>query len=170
MADLSGKTAVVTGSTSGIGLACAKALAQNGCNVLVTGSRTEAEAAVALSEIKGNTGKKVIYVQANLKTKDGHDELCKEIDRVFPDGVDILVNNAGMNHVCPIDEFPLDQWDDLISLNLTAPFRLIRHSLAKMKTKGWGRIINISSVSGVTAIPCKAPYCASKSGLNGLSR
>ena len=156
---LSGKSALVTGSTSGIGLAMARALAAEGAKVILNGFGDEAEIERLRSELSAD------YSNADLTRPEA-------IGRMFEEAgpVDILVNNAGTQHVAPIDQFPVDRWDLIIALNLSAAFHTIRLALPAMKQKGWGRIINTASAHSLVASPNKAPYVASKHGIAGLTK
>lgn len=167
---VAGKTALITGSTSGIGRSTAKLLAAKGCSVLVTGSRSPDDAQEALKDIQSTAVGKVHYVQSDLRDVTQVLELCRQADRLFLEGIDILVNNAGIQHVAPVDEMPLEKWNDLIQVNLTTPFILSKHVVPAMKMKGWGRIVNVSSVQAIMAHYNKAPYISSKTGLVGLTR
>lgn len=171
-----GKAAIVTGSTSGIGLACAEAFAREGAHTVVSGSRAPdsegAREAVAKVEAAAREGARVIYVQADLrKAQESAVYLVEECVKAFGT-VHILINNAGIQHVCSTDDFPAEKWDDLMAVNLSAPFHLIQQSLSHMKKNEgkWGRIVNVSSVHGVVASINKPAYCASKHGLNGLTK
>ncbi|MCR6488064.1 3-hydroxybutyrate dehydrogenase [Amycolatopsis sp. OK19-0408] len=153
--DLDGRTALVTGGAGGIGLACVRALAAAGAKVHVVdldGERAEA----AATEVGGWA-----------HTADLADPAT--IDRL-PTEVDVLVNNAGIQHVAPIQDFPPGDFARIQALMVTAPFLLIRHTLPSMYAKGWGRIVNMSSVHGLRASPYKAAYVAAKHGLEGLSK
>jgi 3-hydroxybutyrate dehydrogenase len=166
---LKGKTALVTGSTSGIGLACARALAAEGANVVVNGFG-EADAIAAIcSELKATSGAGAIHIGADLTKRAGTEALMAGAAEAFG-GVDILINNAGMQHVAPIEEFPVEKWDAIIALNLTAAFDACRLAVPHMKARGWGRIINTASAHSVTASPFKAAYVSAKHGLMGLTR
>ncbi|XP_061171811.1 D-beta-hydroxybutyrate dehydrogenase-like [Saccostrea echinata] len=167
---VSGKAALITGSTSGIGQATAKLLAENGCSVIVTGSRSEEKAREALQDIQSTAVGKVHFIQCDLREVKNVEDLCKRADEIIPEGIDILVNNAGLQHVAPVDEMPLEKWNDLIQVNLTTPFMLSKHVVPSMKKKGWGRIVNISSVQAMMAHSNKTPYISSKTGLVGLTR
>ena len=156
---LEGKTALVTGSTSGIGLAVARALAAEGARVTLNGFGDADEIARLRDEIGAG------YSDADLTRPE-------EIERMMAEAepVDILVNNAGMQHVAPLDQFPPDRWDLMIALNLSAVFHTTRLALPAMKEKGWGRIINTASAHSLVASPNKAPYVATKHGVAGLTK
>jgi len=155
MTDLTGRTAVVTGGASGIGRACAVRLAEAGAAVVVL-DREEAAAKEVAAQVDG----RAIGVDlADLAA----------IDRLDLDA-DILVNNAGVQHVAPIEQFPPETFSAMLRLMLEAPFRLVRQCLPGMYARGWGRIVNISSVHGVRASEYKVAYVAAKHGLEGLSK
>ncbi len=156
---LSGKRALVTGSTSGIGLAVARALHAEGADVILNGFG-EAEEIAALCEEMG-----AVHSAANLLDVAAIEAMMAEIG-----AIDILVNNAGMQHVSPVEEFPTDKWDAVIGLNLTAPFHTTRLAVPAMKEKGWGRIINTASAHSLTASPFKSAYNASKHGVAGFTK
>jgi 3-hydroxybutyrate dehydrogenase len=153
--DLKGKTAVVTGSTSGIGLGIARALAARGADVVLNGF---GEGPALATELGAR------YLPADM-SKPG--EIVRMIEEAAPD---ILVNNAGIQHVADVDAFPLDRWDAVLAVNLSAPFHAIRAALPRMKSRNWGRIINIASVHGLVASAGKAAYVAAKHGLIGLTK
>lgn len=163
------KVALVTGSTSGIGLGIAIALAKRGCNIVLNGFGDD-ELITALKKQLTSFGVRVDYVAADLTKLEEIEALCQNILNIYPQGIDILVNNAGFQTVSPVDEFPVAKWDAMIALMLTAPFHLIRIFLPHMKRKHWGRIINISSVHGLKASPNKTAYIAAKHGLVGLTK
>jgi len=165
---LTGKTALVTGSTSGIGLACARALAAEGANILLNGFGEEAAIEEIRSSLEAASGAKAVHSAADLTRPEEIERMMSQAEALG--GVDILVNNAGMQHVAPIDEFPVDRWDLIIALNLSAAFHTIRLALPGMKAKGWGRIINTASAHSLVASPNKAPYVASKHGVAGLTK
>jgi len=166
---LKGKTALVTGSTSGIGLACARALASEGADVMLNGFGDARTIEDIRAGIEKETGAIVRYNGADL-TKPDEIEALVNAAAAELGGVDILINNAGMQHVAPIDQFPVDKWDLIIALNLSAAFHAIRLSLPGMKAKGWGRIISTASAHSLVASPNKAPYVAAKHGLAGLTK
>ncbi|OCC23123.1 3-hydroxybutyrate dehydrogenase [Croceicoccus estronivorus] len=156
---LKGKRALVTGSTSGIGLAMAKALAAEGAETVITGFGDQAEINAICEEIGAS------FVDADLTTVAGAEALMAGAG-----DVDILINNAGMQHVSPVEDFPVDKWDKIIALNLSAAFHTIRLSVPYMKAQGWGRIINTASAHSLTASPFKSAYVSAKHGLAGLTK
>ena len=156
---LEGKTALVTGSTSGIGLAIARTLAGEGAKVILNGFGDPQEIAKLQEELGAD------HSAADLTDPAAIEAMIAEAG-----AIDILVNNAGMQHVAPIDEFPPEKWDLIIALNLSAAFHTIRLALPAMKAKGWGRIINTASAHSLVASPNKAPYVASKHGIAGLTK
>src|SRR5271167_4418812 len=166
---LSNKAAVVTGSTSGIGLGIAKALAANGANVLLNGFGDAASIERLRREIAMEANVEVDYDGADLSKPDLVQRMIETANAAFGQ-VDILVNNAGIQHVSPIEIFPPDKWDAIISLNLSAAFHAIRAVFAGMKERNFGRIINIASAHGLVASPFKAAYVAAKHGIIGLTK
>lgn len=156
---LSGKRALVTGSTSGIGLAIARALASEGAEVVLNGFG-DADAIAGLCDELSAT-----HVAADLMTQDGCEALMAGAGPA-----DILVNNAGMQHVSPVEDFPVDKWNAIIALNLTAAFHTTRLAVPYMKAQGWGRIINTASAHSKTASPFKSAYNASKHGIDGFTK
>ena len=166
---LAGKTALVTGSTSGIGLAVARALARAGAKVMLNGSRPAADAEALRVELSAEAGVEVGYTQANLAEPASARELVEATIAAFG-SVDILINNAGIQHVAAVDAFPDHTWDLLMAINVSAVFHTTKAALPSMKAKGWGRIVNIASAHGVVASPFKAPYTASKHAVVGFSK
>lgn len=166
---LSDKVAIVTGSTSGIGLGIARALASAGCRVVLNGRRSSDEADAIRAEIAATTGSEVIYRPADLSR---HDDVYALVDSAMAHfgAVDILVNNAGIQHVAPITEFPREAWDEVLATNLSAAFHASKAVLPGMKARNWGRIINVASAHGLVASPFKAAYVAAKHGLLGLTK
>ncbi len=166
---LKGKTALITGSTSGIGLACAKALASEGADIVLNGFGDAGQIEEIRKGLVETCGVRAIYSGADLTKTDQIEALMAEAAAALG-GIDILINNAGMQHVAPIDQFPVEKWDLLLELNLTAAFHTIRLALPRMKAKGWGRIINTASAHSLVASPNKAPYVAAKHGIAGLTK
>jgi len=167
--NLQGKAAIVTGSTSGIGLGIAKALAASGAHVMLNGFGDPTEICKLQQEITACSGIEVGYSAADVTKPDQVAAMVDKAQVAFG-SVDILVNNAGMQFVAPVEEFPLDKWDAIIATNLSGAFYGIRSALPLMRKKGWGRIINISSVHGIVASVKKSAYVASKHGIIGLSK
>ena len=165
---LKGKTALITGSTSGIGLACARALAAEGADIMLNGFGDPSQVEEIRSGLEAG-GVKVRHSGADLTKPDEIEALMRDAADELG-GIDILINNAGMQHVAPIDQFPLDKWDLIIALNLSAAFHTTRLALPRMKEKGWGRIINTASAHSLVASPNKAPYVAAKHGIAGLTK
>ncbi len=156
---LQGKRALITGSTSGIGLAVARSLKAEGAEVVLCGLG-EPQAIKALCEELGAS-----HVEGDLSRRDGVEAVMTGAGPI-----DILVNNAGMQHVAPVEEFPVDKWDKVIALNLTAAFDTCRLAVPHMKAAGWGRIIQVASAHSLTASPYKSAYVAAKHGLAGLTK
>jgi 3-hydroxybutyrate dehydrogenase len=166
---LRGKSAVVTGSTSGIGLAIAKMLAANGANVMLNGFGDIAEIKALRAQLERDHGVQVLYSGADMSRPPEIQTMLREAVARFG-GIDILVNNAGIQHVAPVDEFPVDKWDLILAINLSSAFHTIQGSLPSMKARGWGRIVNIASAHGLVASPFKSAYIAAKHGLVGLTK
>lgn len=168
MTDLAGKTALVTGSVQGIGLAIAQALAGAGARIAVHGlaSPEEAEAACARLDRAGAGG--VRFFPGDLADPEAVEGLMAEV--AGWGGVDILVNNAGIQYTAPLSEMPRERWDAILAINLSAAFYTMRAAMPAMARRGYGRVINIASVHGLVASANKAPYVAAKFGLVGLSR
>jgi 3-hydroxybutyrate dehydrogenase len=166
---LKGKTAVVTGSTSGIGLGIAKVLAAQGCKVAINDHTDSDEARKVATDLAAETGAEVIYVAADMSKADACVHLIEEATEKLG-GLDILVNNAGIQHVEKIEDFPVGKWDAIIAINLSSAFHTTRAAMAGMKQRGHGRIVNIASAHGLTASPYKSAYVAAKHGVVGLSK
>lgn len=162
---LKGKTALVTGSTSGIGLGIAQVLAEAGANILLNGFGDPA-AAIALIRTHGV---EVAHHPADLSDLAQIEQMFAMAEREFG-AIDILVNNAGIQHVAPVEQFPVEAWDKIIALNLSAVFHGCRLALPGMQARGWGRIVNIASVHGLVGSTGKAAYVAAKHGVVGLTK
>jgi 3-hydroxybutyrate dehydrogenase len=165
---LNGKTALVTGSTSGIGLAIARALASAGADVMLNGFGEPAVIEETRAEIEAS-GVRAGYDGADLTKPEAIERLIRRTaDELGP--IDILVNNAGTQHVAPVDQFPVEKWNLILALNLTAAFHTTRLALPAMKERGWGRIINTASAHSLVASPNKSAYVAAKHGIAGLAK
>ena len=166
---LTGKTAVITGSSSGIGLGIAKSLAEAGVNLVLNGIEPIGQIEPVRAGICDQYGVGAIYSGADM-TKPGEiEELVRLAENTFG-GVDILINNAGIQFVSPVDAFPVDKWDAIIAINLSSAFHTIRAALPGMKKRGSGRIINLASAHALVASPYKSAYIAAKHGLAGLTK
>lgn len=166
---LAGKTALITGSTSGIGLGIAEQLARAGADIILNGMGAAAEIEATRARIAATHGVEVRFQGADMSRPEAIEAMFRAVADEFG-GVDILVNNAGIQHVAPIDEFPASKWDAVIAINLTAAFHTIRHALPGMKRKKWGRIIQIASAHALVASPFKSAYVAAKHGIAGLTK
>lgn len=166
---LRGRTAIVTGSTSGIGLGIAEALARAGCNIVVNGLGSSEMTHRIIQKLESQAAAGVLYHSADL----AHAEDCTALIRYAQEhfhSVDILVNNAGIQYVAPIEQFPPEKWDRIIAINLSAAFHTVHTALPLMRQQGWGRIINIASTHGLVGSIHKAAYVAAKHGLVGLTK
>src|SRR5690606_8167695 len=159
----------VTGSTSGIGLAMARQFAKNGADIVINGFGDADEIERTRSQIESEFGVRARYVGADLSQSDATRQLIEDAVEALG-GIDILVNNAGIQHTALIEEFPIDRWDAIIALNLSAVFHGTAAALPHMKKQGWGRIINIASAHGLVASPMKSAYVAAKHGVVGLTK
>jgi 3-hydroxybutyrate dehydrogenase len=166
---LTDKVALVTGSTSGIGLGIARALAGAGANVVLNGFGDPALIDKLLAEFSSQSKLKASYSAADMSKPAEIAAMVAQAARELG-GVDILVNNAGIQHVAPVEEFPVEKWDAVIAINLSAAFHAIRAALPRMKARNWGRIVNIASTHGLVASAQKAAYVASKHGILGLTK
>jgi 3-hydroxybutyrate dehydrogenase len=162
---LKGKTALVTGSTSGIGLGIAKGLAAQGANIMLNGFGDVDGPKADIAAL----GVKVSYHGADMSKPAEIEAMVKACEAEFG-ALDILVNNAGIQYVAPVDEFPVERWDAIIAINLSSVFHATRAALPGMKTRGWGRIINVASVHGLVASAQKSAYVAAKHGVIGLTK
>ena len=162
---LQGKTALVTGSTSGIGLAYAKALAAEGARVMINGFGDPE----AIERERAALGSDTLYSPADMSKPDQIEAMVAECAERLS-GPDIVISNAGIQHVSPVDEFPTDKWDAIIAINLSSTFHLMRAAIPHMKAKGWGRIITTASAHSLVASPNKSAYVAAKHGVAGLTK
>ncbi len=169
MTTLNNKTALITGSTSGIGLAIAHALAKAGANIVLNGFGEESEINALKDTLSKTYSVAVNYSAADVTNKAAIEQMMAETIQSFG-SLDILVNNAGIQYVAPIVEFPDDKWDAILAINLTAAFRLSKLALPYMLKAKWGRIVNIASAHGIVASPFKSAYVAAKHGLVGLTK
>ena len=166
---LRSKSAVVTGSTSGIGLGIARALAKEGSNVLINGFGEPQEIERERAGLEADFGVKAIYSPADMTKPDQIASMVHQAQEVFG-AVDILVNNAGIQFVSPVEDFPVEKWDQIIAINLSSAFHAIRAVVPGMKARKWGRIINTASAHSLVASPFKSAYVAAKHGIAGLTK
>ena len=166
---LKGKTALVTGSTSGIGLAIARALAKDGANLMINGFGDKAAIEKERAGLEKDFGIKARYSAADMSKPAEIAAMIVETEKEFG-ALDVLVNNAGIQHVANIEDFPIDRWDAIIAINLSSSFHTIRAAIPGMKKRKWGRIINIASAHGLVASGQKVAYVAAKHGLVGLTK
>ena len=169
MTDLTGKTALVTGSTSGIGLGIARGLAAAGANLILNGLGDADEIERLRAELDAASPGSVVYDGADMTRPDEIELMVRNAESRF-DAIDVLVNNAGIQLVSPIDEFPPERWDAIIAINLNSAFHTTRVALPAMKAAGWGRIINIASAHGLVASPYKSAYVSAKHGIVGMTK
>jgi 3-hydroxybutyrate dehydrogenase len=166
---LAGKSALVTGSTSGIGQAIATLFASEGANVMLNGFGDAGGIEALRSGLESAHAVKVRYNGADMTKPAEIAALVKAAESDFG-ALDILVNNAGIQHVAPVDEYPIEKWDAIIAIDLSAAFHATRAALPGMKRRKWGRIINIASIHGLVASPYKSAYTAAKHGLVGFTK
>lgn len=164
-----GQAAVVTGSTSGIGLAIARALAAEGAHVMLNGFGDRTEIENTRKEIESEFGVKALHSPADMTRPAEIVDMVRTAEQAFG-SVDILVNNAGIQHVSPVEEFPVDKWDAIIAVNLSAAFHASRAAIPGMKARKWGRIISTASAHSLVASPFKAAYVTAKHGLAGFTK
>ena len=162
---LKGKTALITGSTSGIGLGIAEAFARSGADVVLNGFGEPAAVERLRLQLAETYKVTVRFDGADMSRPDAIDAMMKAAGPI-----DVLVNNAGIQHVAPVDEFPVEKWNAILAINLSAAFHTTRLALPAMKKKGWGRIINVASAHALVASPYKAAYVAAKHGIAGLTK
>ncbi|HET9764316.1 MAG TPA: 3-hydroxybutyrate dehydrogenase [Casimicrobiaceae bacterium] len=166
---LKGKTALVTGSTSGIGLGIARTFAGLGANIVLNGFGEAREIEALRRSVATEHGIEARYDAADLARPLEIDTMMEKALAEFG-SVDVLVNNAGIQFVAPIDEFPVEKWNAILAINLSASFHTIRRALPAMRRKGWGRIINVASAHALVASPYKSAYVAAKHGIAGLTK
>jgi 3-hydroxybutyrate dehydrogenase len=166
---MKGKCAIVTGSTSGIGLGIARSLAAEGANVMLNGFGDAAEIERLRSSLAAEFRVKVAFSGADMsRPREIHDMVTAATRELGP--VDVLVNNAGIQHTASVEEFPDERWDAVIAINLSSNFHAIKAVLPQMRNRNWGRIVNIASVHGLVASVQKAAYVAAKHGVIGLTK
>lgn len=166
---LKGKLALITGSTSGIGLAIAKKFASEGMNIVLNGFGSKEEISSLVNDLKKLYAVEVFYNDADMRKP----EEIKNMIVYFEErhgGIDVLVNNAGIQHVAPVEEFPEDKWNDILAINLSSAFHTVKHVVPSMKNKKWGRIINLASAHALVASPYKSAYVAAKHGIAGFTK
>lgn len=166
---LKGKSAVITGSNSGIGLGVAEALAAAGCNVALNSFTDRKEDHDLAAGIAKRHKVKAVYLKADMSKPDDCRDLVRQAEKALG-GLDILVNNAGIQHVAPVDEFPVEKWDQILAINLSSTFHTTAVALPMLRAKKWGRIVNIASAHGLTASPFKSAYIAAKHGVVGFTK
>jgi 3-hydroxybutyrate dehydrogenase len=163
------RTALVTGSTSGIGQGIAEAFAARGCNVILNGFGPADEVERLRARIATEHGVQARYDAADMSRPDAIEAMVRRAIGEFG-AIDIVVNNAGIQHVAPVEAFPLEKWDAIIAINLSSAFHTIRHALPAMQERKWGRIINVASAHALVASPFKSAYVAAKHGIAGLTK
>ncbi|MEL6119966.1 MAG: 3-hydroxybutyrate dehydrogenase [Pseudomonadota bacterium] len=166
---LKDKTAIVTGSTSGIGLGLAEGFAKAGANVVINGFGDPAEIEAERARLDGLGAGTVVYDGADMSDPDAIEAFVKAAEAKFG-GVDIVVNNAGIQTVEPVESFPKDRWDLIVAINMSSAFHTVRAALPGMKERGWGRVINIASAHGLVASPYKTAYVTAKHGIVGFTK
>jgi 3-hydroxybutyrate dehydrogenase len=166
---LKGKSALVTGSTSGIGLAIARAMAAQGANVTINGFGDKAAIEKERSGIEKEFAVTAVYSPADMTKPAEIADMVKTAEKTFG-SLDVLVNNAGIQFVSPIEDFPIDKWDQILAINLSAAFHAIRAAVPGMKSRKWGRIISTASAHSLVASPFKSAYVTAKHGIAGLTK
>ncbi|MGX4773114.1 3-hydroxybutyrate dehydrogenase [Bradyrhizobium guangdongense] len=166
---LAGKVALITGSTSGIGLGIARALASAGADIVLNGFGVVSEIGRTREQIAAEFGVKASYSPADMRRPKSIAEMIAAT--IAESGrLDILVNNAGIQHVAPLDQFPVEKWDQILAINLSSAFHTTRLALTAMRRNGFGRIVNVASAHGLVGSPFKAAYVAAKHGIVGLTK
>jgi 3-hydroxybutyrate dehydrogenase len=166
---LKGKTALVTGSTSGIGLGYARALAAQGANITMNGFGEKNAIEKERVGIEKEFGVRAFYSPADMTKPEEIADMVHATEKTFG-SLDILINNAGIQFVAPIEEFPIEKWNQIIAINLSSAFHTIRAAVPGMKSRKWGRIINTASAHSLVASPFKVAYVSAKHGLAGLTK
>lgn len=166
---LQGKVALITGSTSGIGLATAHVLAEQGCHIVLHGLMDHDEGQILAAEFRAQYQINTFFSNTDLREANCIHEFIDNAVNALG-SIDILVNNAGIQHTQDVAHFPIEKWNDIIAINLSAAFHTIQQVIPAMAEKGWGRIINIASVHGLVASANKVAYCAAKHGIVGLTK
>jgi 3-hydroxybutyrate dehydrogenase len=166
---LNGKTAIITGSTSGIGLGIAEAFARAGANIVLNGFGDATEIERTRAELAQRANAMVVYSPADMSRPKAIEQMVRQTVDTFGT-VDIMVNNAGIQHVAPIEEFPDEKWEAILAINLSSAFHATKFVLPMMRRKGWGRVINVASAHALVASPYKAAYVAAKHGVLGLTK
>jgi 3-hydroxybutyrate dehydrogenase len=169
MTSLKGKSAFITGSTSGIGLGIARGFAAEGIHLTLNGFGEKSAIEATVKSLSSEFGVNVKYSAADMSQPQQIREMVAEHERAHG-ALDILINNAGIQHVAPVDEFPEAKWDAILAINLSSNFHAIKAALPGMKARGWGRIVNVASVHGLVASPFKSAYVAAKHGVLGLTK
>ena len=164
-----GKTALVTGSTSGIGLGIAQTLAAQGANLILNGFGDDAAIETLRAEMAERHGVTVRYDGADMSRPETIEAMMAKALAEFG-CIDLLINNAGIQHVAPVDEFPVDKWYAILAINLSSCFHTVRLALPAMKRKGFGRIVNIASAHALVASPYKSAYVTAKHGVAGFTK
>ena len=166
---LKGKCALITGSVQGLGLAAARQFADAGCHIVLNGFADADAIAAIRAGIEQQYGVRTLYSGADLRVPGEIEKMISASIETFG-AVDILVNNAVVRHAAPVETFAAERWDEGIAVNLSAAFHTIRLALPLMKTRNWGRIINVSSIYGLRAAPNRVAYVTTKTALVGLTR
>lgn len=166
--ELKGKTALITGSTSGIGLGIAKCFAEQGINIVMNGFGEENEIEQARLELE-NYGIKALYHGADMRKAEEIKDLVSFAEKEI-DGLDIVINNAGIQNVQPVEDFPEEKWQAILDINLSSGFHVVKNTISTMRNKGWGRIINMASAHALVASPYKSAYVAAKHGILGFTK
>jgi len=166
---LTGKTALITGSTSGIGLGIAHTLAESGMRLAINGFGDTAEIDAIVADLSSLSGEKVAYYPTDMRDADAINDMMHQIAQDLGP-IDILINNAGIQHVAPVEDFPAEKWDAIIAINLSSAFHTTTAVIKGMKERGWGRVINIASAHSLVASPYKSAYVAAKHGIAGFTK